>query len=155
MENKMQRFSQSARRVLSYAQEEAEYLQNSVIGSEHILVGLVREEHGIAGKVLRDLGAGPGEVLALVEAVKRSSEPRMSSAPPELSVGVKRLLQTAAAEASRTEHPTIHTGHLLIGLLRQTESAAEVLRHLKVNPSTALQRVQQEIEQGADDANPA
>ena len=151
----MHRFSQSARRVLSMAQEEAEYLQSSVIGTEHILVGVVREEHGMAGKLLRSLGAAPDQVLALVETVGRSTEPRMSSAPPELSAGVKRMLEIAAKEASDREHPMIHTGHLLLGLLRQTKSATEVLQRLQVDPGEALQRLQQELESGADDSNPA
>jgi ATP-dependent Clp protease ATP-binding subunit ClpC len=94
-------------------------------------------------------------VQTIVEQAKRASGPRMSSAPPELSGGVKRLLETAAKEASDREHPTIHTGHLLIGLLRQSEGAAQVLRVLNIHAEIALQRVQQEIEGGADDSNPA
>ena len=51
-----ERFTQRARRVLSLAQEEAERLNHSYIGSEHVLIGLLREEGGVAGKVLRELG---------------------------------------------------------------------------------------------------
>ena len=56
MPNKMERFTQRARRVLSLAQEEAERLQHNYIGTEHLLLGLIREEGGVAGRVLRELG---------------------------------------------------------------------------------------------------
>ena len=66
MPNKMERFTQRARRVLSLAQEEAERLQHSYIGTEHLLLGLMREEGGVAGRVLRDLGLDPRRVEELV-----------------------------------------------------------------------------------------
>ena len=62
-----ERFTQRARRVLSLAQEEAERLNHSYIGSEHVLIGLIREEGGVAGRVLRDLGLEENRVQAMVE----------------------------------------------------------------------------------------
>jgi len=67
MSNKMERFTQRARRVLSLAQEEAERMQHSHIGTEHLLLGLMREEGGVAGKVLRELGLRPNQVADVVE----------------------------------------------------------------------------------------
>ena len=64
MADKMQRFTQRARRVLSLAQEEAERLQHSYIGTEHLLLGLMREEGGVAGRVLKQLGLDIKEVEA-------------------------------------------------------------------------------------------
>ena len=66
MPNKMERFTQRARRVLSLAQEEAERLQHHQIGTEHLLLGLMREEGGVAGRVLRDLGLDLRRVEELV-----------------------------------------------------------------------------------------
>ena len=62
-----ERFTQRARRVLSLAQEEAERLNHSYIGSEHVLIGLLREDGGIAGRVLRELGLEEDRVVAMVE----------------------------------------------------------------------------------------
>ena len=62
-----ERFTQRARRVLSLAQEEAERLNHNYIGSEHLLIGLLREEGGVAGRVLRDVGLEVGRVQAMVE----------------------------------------------------------------------------------------
>ena len=67
MSNKMERFTQRARRVLSLAQEEAERMQHSYIGTEHLLLGLMREEGGVAGKVLREMGLRPAQVEQIVE----------------------------------------------------------------------------------------
>ena len=73
MPNKMERFTQRARRVLSLAQEEAERLQHNYIGTEHLLLGLMREEGGVAGRVLRDLGLEQRRVEELVERLTRAT----------------------------------------------------------------------------------
>ena len=69
MANKLDRFTQRARRVLAFAQEEAERLNHSYIGTEHLLLGLLREETGVAGKVLRDLNVNSERVTELVERI--------------------------------------------------------------------------------------
>jgi ATP-dependent Clp protease ATP-binding subunit ClpC len=148
MANKMQRFTQSARRVLGYAQDEANYLHSSFIGTEHMLVALVREEHGIAGKVLRELGANKQEVQALVEKLTGSAEPRMTSAPPELSPGVKRVLELAVGESRRIGSDFVDTEQLLLGLLRLPEStAANILSQLHIKTEDVQRRVEQETSQ--------
>ena len=80
MSNKLERFTQRARRVLQLAQEEAERLSHNYIGTEHLMLGLVREENGIAGKVLRELGAKPERVAELVE---RLTVPASARAPAQ------------------------------------------------------------------------
>lgn len=84
-QNKMERFTQRARRVLSLAQEEAERMQHSYIGTEHLLLGLIREEGGVAGRVLRELGLSPRRVEDLVERMtssnRRSGPTRMDLSP--------------------------------------------------------------------------
>src|SRR5262245_41890297 len=98
MPNKMERFTQRARRVLSLAQEEAERLQHNYIGTEHLLLGLMREDGGVAGRVLHDLGLEQRRVEELVERLTRASA-RTSTAPLDLSPGTKKVLEMAVDEA--------------------------------------------------------
>ena len=134
MSNKMERFTQRARKVLSLAQEEAERMQHAHIGTEHLLLGLMREEGGVASRVLRDLGVRPDEVERIVErltsANKRPGVQRM-----DLSPATKRVLELAVEEARRLGHHYIGTEHLLLGLARYSEGvASDVFRELKVSP---------------------
>ena len=134
MSNKMERFTQRARRVLSLAQEEAERMQHSHIGTEHLLLGLMREEGGVAGKVLREMGLQPDRVEQIIErltlANRRPGVTRMDLAP-----ATKKVLELAVDEARRMGHHYIGTEHLLLGLARTNDGVAvEVLRELKINP---------------------
>jgi len=132
--NKMERFTQRARRVLSLAQEEAERLRHHQIGTEHLLLGLMREEGGVAGRVLRDLGLDLRRVEELVSRLS-TSEYRGGVAQLDLSPGTKKVLELAVDEARRMGHHYIGTEHLLLGLVRQQEGIAlDVLRRLGVNP---------------------
>ncbi|MCY3572691.1 MAG: ATP-dependent Clp protease ATP-binding subunit [Chloroflexi bacterium] len=134
MPNKMERFTQRARRVLSLAQEEAERLRHHQIGTEHLLLGLMREEGGVAGRVLRDLGLDLRRVEELVSRLS-TSEYRGGVAQLDLSPGTKKVLELAVDEARRMGHHYIGTEHLLLGLVRQQEGIAlDVLRRLGVNP---------------------
>src|SRR5882757_3846260 len=109
--NKMERFTQRARRVLSLAQEEAERLRHNYIGTEHMLLGLLREEGGIAGRVLRDLGLEQHKVEELVEELTHA--PALTTATTaELSPGTKRVLELAVDEARRLGYHYIGTEHL-------------------------------------------
>jgi ATP-dependent Clp protease ATP-binding subunit ClpC len=134
MSNKMERFTQRARRVLSLAQEEAERMQHSYIGTEHLLLGLMREEGGVAGKVLREMGLHPDRVEQIIErltsANKRPGVTRMDLAP-----ATKKVLELAVDEARRMGHHYIGTEHLLLGLVRTTDGVAiDVLRELNISP---------------------
>jgi ATP-dependent Clp protease ATP-binding subunit ClpC len=122
-DNKMQRFTQRARRVLSLAQEEAERMQHSYIGTEHLLLGLLREDGGVAGRVLKELGLELDEVMQLVERHTRSGQ-RTPFAKLDLSPGTKRVLELAVEEARRLGHHYIGTEHLLLGLIRHDEGVA-------------------------------
>ncbi len=133
MPNKMERFTQRARRVLSLAQEEAERLQHGQIGTEHLLLGLMREDGGVAGRVLRDLGLDQRRVEELVNRLTDSGS-RTSGGSLDLSPGTKKVLELAVDEARRMGHHYIGTEHLLLGLVRQQEGIAiEVLRRLGVS----------------------
>lgn len=134
MANKMERFTQRARRVLSLATEEAERLEHNHIGTEHLLLGLMREEGGVAGRVLRELGLDQSRVEELVERMTRATR-RNADTNLDLSPGTKRVLELAVDEARRMGHHYIGTEHLLLGLVRQSEGVAiDVLRRLGVSP---------------------
>src|SRR5215470_10088106 len=96
--NKMERFTQRARRVLSLAQEAAERLKHNYIGTEHMLLGLMREEGGVAGRVLRDLGLEEKRVEELVKDLTRATT-RIPATTLDLSPGTKRVLELAVDEA--------------------------------------------------------
>ncbi|MCI0710493.1 MAG: ATP-dependent Clp protease ATP-binding subunit [Chloroflexi bacterium] len=132
--NKMERFTQRARRVLSLAQEEAERLQHSYIGTEHLLLGLIREEGGVAGRVLSELGLDQGRVEELVERLT-SAKRTPGATQMDLSPSTKKVLELAVDEARRMGHHYIGTEHLLLGLVKHPDGVAiEVLKRLTINP---------------------
>ena len=129
-----ERFTQRARRVLSLAQEEAERLNHSYIGSEHVLIGLLQEEGGVAGRVLRDLGLEVTRVQAMVERLSGGQSTRTPFTKTELSPSTKRILEYAVEEARRMGQHYISTEHLLLGLARQNEGLAiDVLRKFGIS----------------------
>jgi len=128
-----ERFTQRARRVLSLAQEEAERLNHSYIGSEHVLIGLLREDGGVAGRVLRELGLDESRVKAMVERLSGVGT-KTPFTKVELSPSTKRVLELAVDEARRLGQHYISTEHLLLGLVRQNEGVAmDVLRKFGVS----------------------
>jgi len=145
--NKMERFTQRARRVLSLAQEEAERLQHHQIGTEHLLLGLMREEGGVAGRVLRDLGLDLRRVEELVTRLS-TSENKSSNSQLDLSPGTKKVLELAVDEARRMGHHYIGTEHLLLGLVRQQEGIAlDVLRRLGVSPEEVRRQTRKVLQE--------
>ncbi len=147
MANKMERFTQRARRVLGLAQEEAERLNHNYIGTEHLLLGLMREEGGVAGRVLRDLGLEPRRVEELVERLTRAST-RTSPTQLDLSPGTKKVLELAVDEARRMGHHYIGTEHLLLGLVRQQEGVAiDVLKRLGISPEEVRRQTRRVLQE--------
>ena len=133
MKQNMERFTQRARRVLSLAHEEAERMHHNYIGTEHLLLGLIREEGGVAGRVLRELGLEPARVKEVVERLMGIG--RHKGGKIELAPGTEQVLQIAIEEARRMGHHYIGTEHLLLGLVRQKEGVGlDVLRRLGVTP---------------------
>jgi len=133
--NKLTRFfTDAARKALKLAQQEAERMHHGQIGTEHLLLGLLRQEEGIASRVLRELGLQSGDVQHLV---KRLSTARRRSplvnAEPDLTPRTKRAIELAGDEARRRGDAQIDTHHLLLGLVRQGDGTAlEILNHLGV-----------------------
>ena len=133
MASRFEKFSERARRVLSLAQEEAQRFNHNYIGTEHILLGLVREADGVAAKVLSSLGVELIKVRSAVEFIIGRGE---RAAPGEIGLTprAKKVIELAVDEARRLSHHYIGTEHLLIGLMREGEGvAAGVLESLGVN----------------------
>lgn len=129
----MERFTQKARKVLSLAHAEAEQFRQSLIATEHLLLGLIMEEDGVAGRVLRDLGIEPDRLRELVEQICGYGNHQTGKI--ELTTGVQQVLEFAIEEARRMGHQYISTEHLLLGLARSNEDhAAEVLRKMGITP---------------------
>src|SRR5512132_1139214 len=128
----MERFTQRARRVLSLAHQEAERSRSNNIGTEHLLLGLMEEEGGVAGRVLRELGMTSDRVREVIRRVTTSS----SSFDPnrvELAADTQQVLEHAVEEARRLGHHYIGTEHILLGLIRVDSTAMEVLRRLGIS----------------------
>src|SRR4030067_1035834 len=123
MVRRFEKFSERARRVLTSAQEEAQHLNHSYIGTEHILLGLVREEEGVAAKVLTNLGVSLAKVRSAVEFIIGRGE-KPSSGEIGLTPRAKRGIELAIDEARHLGHNYIGTEHLLLGLLHEGEGVA-------------------------------
>jgi ATP-dependent Clp protease ATP-binding subunit ClpC len=130
----MRFFTDASRRALKLAQQEAEQMHQMQIGTEHLLLGLLREKEGVASRVLRELGLQSGDVKHRIE--RLSTAQRRSpllGVDLELSPRTKRVLELAGDEARRRGDSRIDTHHILLGLVRQGDGTAlEVLNSLGV-----------------------
>ena len=132
MASRFEKFSERARRVLSLAQEEAQRFNHNYIGTEHILLGLVRENEGTAAKVLGGLGIELNKIRSAVEFIIGKGD-TAASGEIGLTPRAKKVIELAVDEARRLNHHYIGTEHLLIGLMREGEGvAAGVLESLGV-----------------------
>ena len=134
-----ERFTERARKVIVSAQGEAERLQHCYLGTEHLLLGLLREEEGIAGQVLYSAGATLDEAREQVESIVGYGEEGTGGQAP-FTPRSKKVLELALREALQLGHNYIGTEHLLLGLLCESEGlAARVLSNLDVD-SDAVHR---------------
>ena len=133
MADKFDRFTKRARRVLTLAQEEAQRLNHNYIGTEHLLLGLVREENGVAVRVLQELNVDLKQVRERVERTVGRGQ-RAMYGKLSLTPRTKRVIELAVDEARRLGHHYIGTEHLLLGLVREGEGVAvDVLKSLGVS----------------------
>ena len=123
MASRFEKFSERARRVLSLAQEEAQRFNHNYIGTEHILLGLVRETEGVGAKVLSNLNVELPKVRSAVEFIIGRGE-RPSPEDTALTPRAKKVIELAVDEARRLSHHYIGTEHLLIGIMREGEGVA-------------------------------
>ena len=132
MGSRFEKFSERARKVLSLAQEEAQRFNHNYIGTEHVLLGLVRETEGVAARVLANLSVDLSKVRSAVEFIIGRGE-KAAQGEIGLTPRAKKVVELAVDEARRMNHTYIGTEHLMIGLLREGEGvAAGVLESLGV-----------------------
>jgi len=148
----MERFTQRARRVLSLAHQEAERAHKNLIGTEHLLIGLVEEEGGVAGRVLREMGLETDRVREMVN--RLTGEGHSTDDKIELSNETQQVLEFAIEEARRLGHHYIGTEHLLLGLVRGEGTALETLRRLGVTPDD-VRRQTRRVLQESSSSSPA
>ena len=136
-----ERFSQRARRVVVLAQEEARMLDHNYIGTEHILLGLIREGEGVAGRALESLGISLEAVRQQVEQIIGRGQQAPSGHIP-FTPRAKKVLELALREAQQLGHNYIGTEHILLGLIREGSGvAAQVLVTLGADLNRARQQV--------------
>ena len=129
-----ERFTERARQVVVLAQEEARALKHNYIGTEHLLLGLLREEEGVAARVLDSLDVSVEEVRAAVVRIVGSGEESPQGQIP-FTPRAKKVLELALREALSLGHNYIGTEHILLGLVREDEGvAARILLDLDAEP---------------------
>jgi ATP-dependent Clp protease ATP-binding subunit ClpC len=129
-----ERFTERARQVVVLAQEEARGLKHNYIGTEHLLLGLLREEEGVAARVLDSLQISTEEVRAAVVRIVGTGEEVATGQIP-FTPRAKKVLELALREALSLGHNYIGTEHILLGLIREDEGvAARILLDLDAEP---------------------
>src|SRR6201988_850092 len=123
MADRFDKFTERGGKVLQLAQEEAQRFNHNYIGTEHLLLGLVREGEGVAAKVLANLGVELNKVRSAVEFIIGRGD-RIVPGEIGLTPRAKKVIELAVDEARRLNHSYIGTEHLLIGLLREGEGVA-------------------------------
>ena len=136
------KFTERARKVILLAKEEAKRFNHDYIGTEHILLGLIREGEGVAAAVLQKLGLSPEKIRLEVEKLVQSGPTTMVSGDIPFTPKAKKVIELAMEEARSLGHNYIGTEHLLLGLIREGEGvASQVLMNLGLD----LNRVRSEV----------
>ncbi len=147
-------FTQRAKMALQLAQESAASLGHGMVGTEHILLGLVKEGGGIASRVLAEKGVGEQEILDIMTKYYGEISENTPRRTVELTPRTKSVLQLSINEARRLKNQYIGTEHLLLALIAEGEGlAVRILTELGVNPGemyTKIARTVAEEEPGAN-----
>jgi len=136
------KFTERARKVILLAKEEAKRFNHDYIGTEHILLGLIREGEGVAAAVLQKLGLSPEKIRLEVEKLVQSGPSTMVSGDIPFTPKAKKVIELAMEEARSLGHNYIGTEHLLLGLIREGEGVAS---QVLVNLGLDLNRVRNEV----------
>jgi ATP-dependent Clp protease ATP-binding subunit ClpC len=146
------KFTKRAKQVLQLAAEEARTFKHPYIGTEHILLGLIRESEGIAARVLDDLGVKLAQARSAVEFIVGTGEGE-GAVNQELTARAQKVIKFAIEEANRLNHHYIGTEHLLLGLVRNGEGVATgVLDIMGVSLEQVRNQVLRVLRQGSSTA---
>ena len=137
------KFTERARKVMVHAKEEARRFGHDYIGTEHILLGLVKEGTGVAAHVLKSLGVDLKRIRIEVEKlVQTGSASASSQQQPPFTPRAKKVLELSMEEARNIGHNYVGTEHLLLGLLRENDGlAAQVLMNMGLKLETVREEV--------------
>src|SRR3712207_6183578 len=136
-----ERFTERARKVVVLAQDEARHFNHNYIGTEHLLLGLLREDEGVAAQALSSLNVVLDEVREQIESIVGYGEEGTGAQAP-FTPRSKKVLELALREALQLGHNYIGTEHILLGLVRESEGvAARVLSNLDVDPDKVRREV--------------
>ena len=132
-------FTERVRKVLAMAREEAARLHHEYVGTEHILLGLIREGEGVAATVLQNLSVELDEIQQKIEETVKKGKAAQTTGPDlPYTSRAKKVLELAMSEARELSHSYVGTEHLLLGLLREEKGiAAQVLTDSGVNLEAA------------------
>ena len=137
-----ERFTDRARKVMELANAEAKRFNHEYIGTEHILLGLVKEDSGVAANVLKNLDVDLRKIRSEVEKLVQSGPDMVTPGKLPQTPRAKKVVEYAIQEARKLNHNYCGTEHILLGLLRETEGvAAQVLMNLGLK----LEDVRQEV----------
>src|SRR5581483_9569099 len=141
------KFTNRAKQVIKLAKKEAQRLNHNYLGTEHVLLGLLKLGQGIAVNVLRNLNLDYEAVRQEVERLVGFGPEIQVYGDPALTAKVKKVFEFANEEAASLNHNYVGTEHLLLALLRQTDGvAAQVLENLNVNLKDVRKEVLKELE---------
>ncbi len=141
------KFTNRAKQVIKLAKKEAQRLNHNYLGTEHVLLGLLKLGQGVAVNVLRSLNIDFETVRSEVEKLVGYGPEIQVYGDPALTGKVKKVFEYANEEAANLNHNYVGTEHLLLGLLRQTDGvAAQVLENLNVNLKEVRKEVLKELE---------
>ena len=136
------RFTDRAKKVMSFARQEAQKFNHEYIGTEHILLGLVQEGSGVAANVLKNMSIDLEKVRHEVEKIVKTGPSMVTMGQLPFTPRAKKVLELSMEEASQLSHNYIGTEHLLLGLIKENEGiAAQVLMNLGVK----LEEVREEV----------
>jgi ATP-dependent Clp protease ATP-binding subunit ClpA len=132
-------FTERVRKVLAMAREESARLHHEYVGTEHILLGLIREGEGVAATILQNLDADLDELEGVIEGIVKKGSPRNPTGPDlPYTSRAKKVLELAMAEAREANHTYVGSEHLLLGLIAEQKGiAAQVLADFGVDMTKA------------------
>ena len=153
-----ERFTDRARKVIRLATHEAQRHNNDFVGTQHLLLGLIKEGSGVAGNILMnfdvDLGKARREVAMIVESAPHSGTPVTGTLPQ--TARLKKVIDYAIEEANSLKHNYIGTEHLLLGLLREPEGiGVQILKNLSVKPDEVREEVLRALGYSKSESPPA
>ncbi|MEW6727457.1 MAG: ATP-dependent Clp protease ATP-binding subunit [Bacillota bacterium] len=144
------RFTKRAQKVILLAQEEARRFNYPYVGTEHLLLGLIREGEGVGARILLELGLDADKVRAAIEQTVETGQPPAPLREVALTPRAKRVLELSVDEARQLGHNYVGTEHLLLGLIREGEGvAAQILTGMGADLDRVRQRIVQIMGGGA------